>query len=118
MHPKTFSLLLDWMYGTIDMVLPLDKAVDVFVASDRLGMMSLHAECAQIIALSLTAKPNSELLEGTDVEEVAELWTFATAIQSEVVMKVSACVRALLSGVQAVWQHMCQSYMTSILDIV
>ncbi|DBA96778.1 TPA: hypothetical protein ACH3X3_012947 [Trebouxia sp. C0006] len=29
MNPETFSLLLDWMYGTIDMVLTLDKAVDL-----------------------------------------------------------------------------------------
>ncbi len=87
MNPETFSLLLDWMYGTIDMVLTLDKAVDLFKASDRLGMMSLHTECAQIIALSLNAKPDSEGV--VEIEEVKELWDFATTIHSEVVMQVS-----------------------------
>ena len=91
MHPKTFSLLLDWMYGTIDMELPLDKAVDLFVASDRLSMMSLHTECSQIIVLSLKVTPESHLeeIDDEEVEEVEKLWNFATAIQSQVVMKVS-----------------------------
>lgn len=46
MEPETFELMLGWMYGTIDVVLPLDQAVDVYVASDRLGMTALHDACA------------------------------------------------------------------------
>ena len=50
-------------------------------------MMSLHTECAQIIALSLNAKPDSEGV--VEIEEVKELWDFATTIHSQVVMQVS-----------------------------
>ena len=84
MEPETFELMLGWMYGTIDVVLPLDQAVDVYVASDRLGMTALHDACAHIIAQTLPGIPSS-----CCIENVVGLWHFATVIQSEVVIKVS-----------------------------
>ena len=82
MEPETFESMLGWMYGTIDVVLPLDQAVNVYVASDRLGMTALHDACAHIIAQTL---PRTSYRY---IEDVMELWHFATVIQSEVVIKV------------------------------
>lgn len=76
----TFSLALSWIYGTIDMSPPLEQAVPLFVASDRLGLISLNKACAQIIECQLDSRYYMEI-----IFEVQELWEFAKAIGSEVV---------------------------------
>ena len=83
-EPETFELVLSWMYGTIDYCPWLCKAAKLYVASDRLGMTVLKDACAQAIALALPMTIHSE-----HIEDIEELWEFATEIQSAVVRDVS-----------------------------
>ncbi len=70
MNPETFSLSVSWMYGTTDRSLSAREAIDLFMVSDRLGLMSLHRSCCSILMDSLRQQPSSELIE--EVEELRQ----------------------------------------------
>jgi len=70
MNPETFSLAVSWMYGTIDRSLSAREAIDLFMVSDRLGLMSLHRSCCSILMDSLRQQPSSELIQ--EVEELRQ----------------------------------------------
>lgn len=99
MEPETFELMLGWMYGTIDMEISLFQASDLYVASDKLGMTLLNDACAQIIALELPGFTAWDL-----IDEIEELWEFATAIQSTIVTDVSMVLCHLCASMSASWQ--------------
>ncbi len=85
MNPETFSLALSWMYGTIDRSLSAREAIDLFMVSDRLGLISLHRSCYSILMDSLRQQPSSEL-----IEEVEELRQYAKLLGLEPLAYVSS----------------------------
>ena len=85
MNPETFSLALSWMYGTIDRSLSAREAIDLFMVSDRLGLISLHRSCYSILMDSLRQQPSSEL-----IEEVEELRQYANLLGLEPLAYVSS----------------------------
>lgn len=84
MDAKTFSMALSWMYGTINRSLTAREAIDVYMVSDRLGLMSLHRSCFRILLNSLRLQPGSEL-----IDEVEQLWHYAKVLEAKPIIKVS-----------------------------
>ena len=98
MKPDTMHLLVAWMYGTARDLLTFQQAVELYAASDRYGMTSLHQACIhQIIyhhlrlprnqcAAPEVINPHVRILRPSKL--VYELWIIADAMGSGAVVQV------------------------------
>lgn len=84
LHPDTFEIMVKWIYGSEAFNMGLWQAVDVFIASDRFGIISLNSACCSIIYNGLWHLRNKHPISSVFVGPVEDLRQSALTIGSEV----------------------------------
>lgn len=88
MEAAVFRVAVDWMYGSVEMPLCIDRAADMMKAGDRLGILGLRDASARICRQWLQHVLLSPWPE--DRQIVNDTLHYATSIEANDLARVSS----------------------------